>query len=158
MYSSEGGKVGGAEDGNSWKLLVAGDLRVLISPHCHRDYHHHPLSSLLPPPWLLSPSLPSTLSSSPSLRNQWRRFRYLQEIENSGLGNWNDVLDGGGWWAAVSGVAQSWTRLKQLSSSSNSVIAVCLNLDLWLLLGNYDGVVWGYCKECIKGHVLKEHG
>ena len=26
--------------------------------------------------------------------------------------------DGGAWWAAVSGVAQSWTRLKRLSSSS----------------------------------------
>ena len=25
--------------------------------------------------------------------------------------------DGGAWWAAVSGVAQSWTRLKRLSSS-----------------------------------------
>ena len=24
------------------------------------------------------------------------------------------------WWAAVSGVTQSWTRLKRLSSSSNS--------------------------------------
>ena len=27
--------------------------------------------------------------------------------------------DGGAWWAAVYGVAQSWTRLKQLSSSSS---------------------------------------
>ena len=26
---------------------------------------------------------------------------------------------GGAWWAAVYGVAQSWTRLKQLSSSSS---------------------------------------
>ena len=26
--------------------------------------------------------------------------------------------DGGAWWAAVYGVTQSWTRLKQLSSSS----------------------------------------
>ena len=26
----------------------------------------------------------------------------------------------GAWWAAVYGVAQSWTRLKRLSSSSNS--------------------------------------
>ena len=26
--------------------------------------------------------------------------------------------DGGAWWAAIYGVAQSWTRLKQLSSSS----------------------------------------
>ena len=30
--------------------------------------------------------------------------------------------DRGAWWAAVYGVAQSWTRLKQLSSSSNSTI------------------------------------
>ena len=28
--------------------------------------------------------------------------------------------DGGAWWAAVYGIAQSWTRLTQLSSSSNS--------------------------------------
>ena len=28
--------------------------------------------------------------------------------------------DGGAWWAAVCGVTQSWTRLKQLSSSSIS--------------------------------------
>ena len=28
--------------------------------------------------------------------------------------------DGGAWWAAVYGVAQSWTRLKRLSSSSSS--------------------------------------
>ena len=27
--------------------------------------------------------------------------------------------DGGAWWAAIYGVAQSWTRLKQLSSSSS---------------------------------------
>ena len=27
-------------------------------------------------------------------------------------------MDRGAWWAAVYGVAQSWTRLKQLSSSS----------------------------------------
>ena len=27
--------------------------------------------------------------------------------------------DRGAWWAAVYGVAQSWTRLKQLSSSSS---------------------------------------
>ena len=28
--------------------------------------------------------------------------------------------EGGAWWAAVYGVAQSWTRLKRLSSSSSS--------------------------------------
>ena len=37
--------------------------------------------------------------------------------------------DGGGWWAAVYGVAQSWTRLKRLSSSSSqmeSCLCVCV--------------------------------
>ena len=33
-------------------------------------------------------------------------------------------MDGGAWWAAVCGVAQSPTRLKQLSSSSNIVAIV----------------------------------
>ena len=32
--------------------------------------------------------------------------------------------DGGAWWAAVYGVAQSWTRLKRLSSSSSSSVVV----------------------------------
>ena len=32
--------------------------------------------------------------------------------------------DGGAWWAAVSGVAQSRTRLKRLSSSSKSVFVL----------------------------------
>ena len=31
--------------------------------------------------------------------------------------------DGGAWWAAVYGVAQRWTRLKQLSSSSSSTVS-----------------------------------
>ena len=31
-------------------------------------------------------------------------------------------MDGGAWWAAVSGVAQSWTRLKRLSSSSKGLL------------------------------------
>ena len=30
-----------------------------------------------------------------------------------------DPRDGGTWWAAVHGVAQSWTRLKRLSSSGS---------------------------------------
>ena len=31
--------------------------------------------------------------------------------------------DGGAWWVAIYGVVQSWTRLKQLSSSSSSIKA-----------------------------------
>ena len=35
--------------------------------------------------------------------------------------------DGGAWWAAVSGVAQSWTRLKRLSSSSSPTFIASVN-------------------------------
>ena len=34
--------------------------------------------------------------------------------------------DGGAWWATIYGVAQSWTRLKRLSSSSREVCVVRL--------------------------------
>ena len=51
---------------------------------------------------------------------------------NFGEGNGNPLQcsclenprGGGAWWAAVYGVAQSWTRLKQLSSSSNSMYPI----------------------------------
>ena len=38
--------------------------------------------------------------------------------------------DGGAWWAAISGVTQSWTRLKQLSSSSSSISLVVFKIFL----------------------------
>ena len=43
--------------------------------------------------------------------------------------------DGGAWWAAVYGVAQSWTRLKQLSNSSSIVILVSISylIKKWYL-------------------------
>ena len=50
-----------------------------------------------------------------------------------------DPMDGGAWWAAVYGVAQSQTRLKQLSSSSNSAkykgSLKRSNLSYYLILG-----------------------
>ena len=47
--------------------------------------------------------------------------------------------DGGAWWAAVCGVAQSWTRLKQLSSIvvAKSEIQRCGGKKwVWLQQGN----------------------
>ena len=44
--------------------------------------------------------------------------------------------DGGAWWAAVHGVAQSWTRLKRLSSSSNACV-VALDYGLVLHFSNH---------------------
>ena len=45
-------------------------------------------------------------------RRKWQPLQYSSCLENP--------RDRGAWWAAVYGVAQSWTRLKRLSSSSSS--------------------------------------
>ena len=56
------------------------------------------------------------------------RLHFHFSLSCMGEGNGNPLQcsclenprDGGAWWAAVYGVAQSWTRLKWLSSSSSS--------------------------------------
>ena len=87
----------------------------------------------------------------------WRRKWQLQCscLENP--------RDGGAWWAAVYGVAQSWTGLKRLSSSSSSSLSTfkiiffplfffCLVLQQ-LLIGHLLCVK--NCAVCVftKGHV-----
>ena len=55
-------------------------------------------------------------------------FHFHFSLSCIGEGNGNPLQcsclenprDGGAWWAAVYGVAQNWTRLKRLSSSSSS--------------------------------------
>ena len=57
------------------------------------------------------------------------RFHFRFSLSCIGEGNGNPLQcsclenprDGGAWWAAVYGVAQSWTRLKRLSSSSSKL-------------------------------------
>ena len=57
-----------------------------------------------------------------------KRQKLMKVDTQCGEGNGNPLQcsclenprDRGAWWAAVYGVAQSWTRLKQLSSSSGS--------------------------------------
>ena len=62
--------------------------------------------------------------------------------------------DGGAWWAAVYGVAQSWTRPKRLSSSSNFSCAFLNNLCIYDCAGSrcYAGftpvVMSGVWLEC----------
>ena len=57
---------------------------------------------------------------------QWLHFHFSLSCFGEGIGNplqcscLENPRDGGAWWAAVYGVAQSWTRLKRLSSSSSS--------------------------------------
>ena len=54
---------------------------------------------------------------------------YLQyPLQSSGLEN---PRDGGDWWAAVYGVAQSWTRLKWLSSLAAAIKYFVFHLYLY---------------------------
>ena len=47
---------------------------------------------------------------------------------------WRIPGTGGAWWAAIYGVAQSWTQLKRLSSSSSSIN---FSLHLYLTIKFY---------------------
>ena len=59
---------------------------------------------------------------------QWLHFHFSLSCIREGNSNplqcscLENLRDGGAWWAAVYGVAQSWTRVKRLSSSSSSFI------------------------------------
>ena len=59
---------------------------------------------------------------------EWLHFQSSVSCIGEGNGNplqcscLENPRDGGAWWAAVYGVAQSWTRLKRLSSSSSIVL------------------------------------
>ena len=73
-------------------------------------------------PWMEEPG---GLQSMGSLRV---RHNWTTSLPRTGEGNCNPLQcsclenprDGGAWWAAVYGIAQSQTRLKRLSSSSSS--------------------------------------
>ena len=78
-------------------------------------------------PWMEEPG---RLQSIGSLRTEWLHFRFLLSCIGQGNGNplqWScleNPRDGGAWWAAICGVAQSQTRLKWLSSSSSQYSCV----------------------------------
>ena len=72
-----------------------------------------------------------SLVSAPELRAQ-AHFDFSLSCIGGGNGNpfqcscLENPMDRGAWWAAVYGVAQSWTQLKRLSSSSSSIGVLAL--------------------------------
>ena len=84
-------------------------------------------------PWMEEPGRLQSMESLILTRLSNFNFTFML-----GEGNSNPLLcsclenprDGGAWWEAVYGVAQSWTRLKQLSSSSSSSAQFSRNLHL----------------------------
>ena len=88
----------------------------------------HPTPVLLPGK---SHGRKSLVGSSPWGRTEsdtTERLHFPFSLSRIGEGNGNPLQcsclenprDRGAWWAAVYGIAQSWTRLKRLSSSSSS--------------------------------------
>ena len=86
----------------------------------------HPIAVLLPGK---SHGWRSLVGCSPwgleeSDKTEWLHFHFLLSCIGEGNGNplqcscLENPRDGGAWWAAVYGVAQSRTRLRRLSSSS----------------------------------------
>ena len=75
-------------------------------------------------PWTEKPGRLQSMGSL-GVGHDWATSLYFS-LACIGEGNGNPLQcsclenpgDGGAWWAAISGVAQSWTRLKWLSSSS----------------------------------------
>ena len=63
-------------------------------------------------------------------------------LQHSCLGN---PMGGGAWWFAIYGVAQSQTRLKQLSSSSSS----SSRQNLKIIQIGIDQKVWGFSKDSV---------
>ena len=81
---------------------------------------------------------PGGLQSMGSLRDttEWLHFHFSPSCIGEGNGNplqcsyLENPRDGGSWWAAVYGVAQSRTRLKRLSSSSSILLQASLVAQL----------------------------
>ena len=83
---------------------------------------------------------------------EWLYFHFSLWCIGEGNGNplqcscLGNPRDGGAWWAAVYGVAQSRTQLKRLSSSSNYSNSVERNLDL-AGRGSYGSLLGGTFTE-----------
>ena len=123
-----------------WKCFINKESRVFIPFHSTKEltgyllHSRHKVSEKAMAthsstlawkiPWMEEPG---RMQSMGSLRvgHDWATSLSLSCV---GGGNGNPLQrsclenprDGGAWWAAVYGVAQSWTRLKRLSSSSSS--------------------------------------
>ena len=89
-------------------------------------------------PWMEEPGRLQSMGSLGADTTERLHFHFSLSCLGEGNGNplqcscLENPRDGGAWWAAVYGVAQSRTRLKQLSSSS-SILWPPVGTDMSLL-------------------------
>ena len=91
--------------------LIHVDVWQKLTQHCKAVIHQLKIKKTF-----------TSLSSS-NWRKQLRKYKDVYPLQCTCLEN---PRDGGGWWAAVYGVAQSRTQLKRLSSSSSGITLIDL--------------------------------
>ena len=86
-------------------------------------------------PWMEEPDGLQSMGSLRVRHTERLHFHFSLSCIEEGNGNLlqcsclENPRDGGAWWAAVYGVAQSRTRLKRLSSSSSSSSSIYVILE-----------------------------
>src|SRR5574337_294915 len=126
------------EDTNRWRNIPCSwigrinTVNISILPKAglgdKRRRQWHPTPVLLPGKFHGRNSLVGCSLWGRSESDTTERLHFHFSLSCTGEGNGNPLQcsclenprDGGAWWAAVSGVAESRTRLKRLSSSSSS--------------------------------------
>ena len=109
-------------------------------------------------PWTEDPGRLQSTGSLELDTTERLHFHFLLSCTGEGNGNplqyscLENPRDGGTWWAAVYGLAQSRTRLKRLSSSSNVVSSLKLKVEWWLSgtreRGEWETVQWIWRLSC----------
>ena len=120
---------------NFWKKTWKENLCDLRTGKDFRDSHRRMTEKAMAPysstlawkiPWMEGPGRLQSMGSLESDTTEQLHFHFSLSCTGEGNGNplqcscLENPRDGGAWWAAVCGVAQSWARLKRLSSNSSS--------------------------------------
>ena len=87
--------------------------------------------------------IPGKIEVYHNLKNILFEYTYLLHGEGNGTplqySCLENPMDSRAWWAAISGVAQSWTRLKRLSNSSSTYLMRRVDsLEKTLMLGGIE--------------------
>ena len=111
--------------GNSFKRNFLIWFSILLN--MEKDMANHSSTLAWKIPWMEDPGgLYSPWGRYESDRTEQLHFHFSLSCIGEGNGNLlqcsclENPRDRGAWWAAIYGIAQTWTRLKRLSSSSST--------------------------------------
>ena len=108
----------------SVRMISQFSARYIKSRNCHAEIPSHSK-------WIRLIAIEETWRQRKENKKQLIRYMPFNPLQCSCLEN---PRDGGAWWAAVYGLAQSGTRLKRLSSSS-------IPFKQWLFF--FSAALWG---------------